>query len=110
ARHAGAQQAGADADLARRRPRQELAERDEIDIGALVEPAAALDELGVKIAEMRDRPAERGQAELEKDREHLRPAARGLAPLPLALIVRHGKSDRLVTRAGHPYNVTGQMS
>jgi hypothetical protein len=54
ARQPRPQDAEADPGLARRRTRQELAERDDVGIGALVEPFAALDELGPVIAEMRD--------------------------------------------------------
>jgi hypothetical protein len=53
--------------LAARRARQELAERDEIAEGPLVEPAAPHDELNAEIAEMGDRAAEAGQAELRED-------------------------------------------
>ena len=69
ARQAGAQQADRDADLAAGRAGQELAERDDIGIGCLVEPAAARDELVAEIAEMRDRAAEGGQAEPQEDEE-----------------------------------------
>ena len=58
-----------EAGLARRRARGELRERDEVDIGALAQPAPALDEFGAKIAEMGDRPAERSQPEPEEDEE-----------------------------------------
>ena len=48
-------------------PGRNCAERDQIRIGPLVEPGAADDELAAEIAEMRNRPAEAGQAELEKN-------------------------------------------
>ena len=66
---AGARQADGEADLARRRTGQELGERDEIGEGALGQPAAPRDELSAEITEMGDRPAERGEAELEEGEE-----------------------------------------
>jgi len=36
----------------------------------LVEPFAAFDELGAEIAQMRDRPAERGQPKAEKGAQY----------------------------------------
>ena len=78
---AGAHQADREAGLARRRAGQELAQRDEVGIGALVEPAPALDELGAEVAEMRDRPAEAGQPQSQEGCEHLGGgAARGRLP------------------------------
>ena len=67
ARHARPQHADDDADLAACWSRQELAQRDDIGVVRLIEPAAALDELGAEEPEMRDRPAEAGQPE---PREH----------------------------------------
>ena len=58
-----AQQPDGDADLARSRPRQELAKGDEIGVAAVVEPTPPDDELVAKIAEMRDRSAEGGQSQ-----------------------------------------------
>ena len=63
----------ADPDLAAGRPRQELAERDQVGVGRLVDPLAAVDVLLAEVAEVRDRPAERGQ-----------PEPRGDAPAPPA--------------------------
>src|SRR5690606_31870891 len=60
---ASAHEAERDADLARRRPRQELAERHDVGIDAVVQPFAAADELLPKISDMRDRTAEGGEAE-----------------------------------------------
>lgn len=57
--------------LAARRARQELAERDDVGVGHLVEPAAPLDKLDAEIAEMRDRTAERRQPQTQKDAQHL---------------------------------------
>ena len=64
-----AHEADGEADLAARRSGQELAERDEIAEGPLVEPAALDDERVAEIAEMRHRPAEAGQAEFEEHAE-----------------------------------------
>jgi len=66
-----AQYADADAGLTARRAREKLAERDDVGVGRLVEPAAPLDKLGSEIAEMRNRPAERGQPQPQKDAQHL---------------------------------------
>ncbi len=60
-----------EAGLARRRAGEKLRQRDEIDVGAFAEPPPALDELGAKIAEMGDRPAERGEAKPEESKKDL---------------------------------------
>jgi hypothetical protein len=62
-------------DLAGGRPRQELAQRHQIGIGAVVEPAPPHHQFLAEITQMRDWPAEGGQAEPEEDREHLGSAA-----------------------------------
>ena len=75
-----AQQPEREADLAAGRAGQELAERHEVGIARLVDPAPAQHELVAEVAEMRDRAAERGQPELEEGAEHLaRRAGRGRA-------------------------------
>ena len=71
----GARQADGDSDLAGGRPRQELAEGDEIRIGAVFEPFAPHHELFAEITEMRHRPAKRRQAEAEECGEHLMPVS-----------------------------------
>jgi hypothetical protein len=71
AKVSGAHEPDGEAGLARGRPRQKLRERNHIGIGALVEPASPHDELAAKVAEVCDRPAERGQAKLEKDTQDL---------------------------------------
>ena len=76
AQKAAAEEADAKARLARRRPWQELRERDEIREALFGEPTAALDELGAKIAEMRDRTAKGGEAEPEKNAKDLADNAR----------------------------------
>ena len=67
----------ADPHLAGGRPRQHLAERDEIGVGAVFDPAPACDEGLAEVADMGDRPAERGQPQQEKGHEDAR---RRLAP------------------------------
>jgi hypothetical protein len=57
-----AQNAEGKADLAGGRSGKELAERDQLSIGRLVEPFAPFDELIAEIAEMSDWTAKRGQA------------------------------------------------
>jgi hypothetical protein len=58
-------------ELARRRPGQDVGERDELREGAVVEPAAAADVLVPEVGDMRDGPAERRQPEPEGDHEDL---------------------------------------
>lgn len=72
---AGAQEPQGEADLAARGARQELAERDKVGEGRIVEPAALDDEGGSEIAEMRDGAAERGEAEPQESGEDLARAA-----------------------------------
>src|SRR3954470_2840297 len=73
-----AQDAKREADLAGSRPRQELTERNDVGKTALVQPPPALDEFGPEVAEMRDRPAERCEAQFEEGGENLGDGARGL--------------------------------
>src|SRR4029079_18775264 len=68
------------ADLARGRAGQELAERDEIGIGLVVEPAAANDEGFAEVTQMSDRAAEAGQAQHQEGGEDLSDAAKRHAP------------------------------
>ena len=60
---ARAREPDTDADLARRRTRQKLAEGDEIEVGAFVQPCEAAHERIAEVTEMGDRPAERGESE-----------------------------------------------
>ncbi|MNT66993.1 hypothetical protein D3C72_2051020 [compost metagenome] len=74
--HAGpprALQADRHAHLAAGRPGQELAHRDQIRIGVVVQPAAAVHEFGAEIRQMRDRTAERRQAQAQENQEHFQP-------------------------------------
>ncbi len=73
---AGAHQSDRKSSLARGRSRQELAERNQIDIGLFVEPAPADDELFAEIADMRNRPAKGADAELEEDPQNFEWSAR----------------------------------
>jgi len=57
------------ADLTRGGTRQELAERDQIRVGSLAEPAPPRDELVAEICDVGDRAAEAGQTEAEEDGE-----------------------------------------
>lgn len=68
-RPAGATQPQADADLTARRPREELAEGDEVGIATVIEPAAALDEFRAEVAQVRDRAAEGNQAQLQESEQ-----------------------------------------
>jgi hypothetical protein len=66
----GTQCAESDADLAARRPGQELTERDDIDVSHFIQPFAALYEFPPEVAKMRDRPTEARNAEPQKDEQH----------------------------------------
>ena len=68
---AAAQDAEREADLARRRPGQELTQRDEVRVFAVIDPAPTLDEFGAEVPEMGDGPAERGQSEPQERPEDL---------------------------------------
>jgi len=50
-------------DLAARGPRQELAERNHVGVGGVVQPAPPLDKLPAEVPKVRDRATERGQTE-----------------------------------------------
>ncbi len=71
AKIASAHQAEREADLAAGWAGQELAERDQIRIGLLVEPVPAGDEFVAEIADMGDRAPEATDAELEENQQHL---------------------------------------
>jgi hypothetical protein len=89
---AGPGQPDGHADLARGRPRQELAQGDEIGIGALVEPAAPDHKLVTEVPEMGHRTAEGGQAQLEEGCEDLTRMTMGhLRHCLLNLVLIHGK-------------------
>lgn len=60
-------QAQCDTDLTACRPRQELAQRHQICIAALGQPAPPRDELIAKVAQVRDGAAERGQPKAQKE-------------------------------------------
>jgi len=59
------------ADLAGGRPRQKLAQRNQVRISRLIEPFAPHHQLIAKISEMRDRAAEGGQAQFQERHEDL---------------------------------------
>ena len=71
ARQAGPHDADRDPHLATGRPREELTERDEIRVRVLGEPLPLAHVLVAEVAEVRDRPAERGEAEARRHPEHL---------------------------------------
>ena len=58
------------ADLAAGRAGQKLAQRHQIGISAVAQPLAPLDEFGAEVAQMRHRPAKRGQAQAQKNPEY----------------------------------------
>src|SRR6516225_6795577 len=91
---AGADQPDGESGLAGRWARQELAQRDQIDEGLLAQPTAANDKLLAEIADMRDRTAERTDAELEEGPEHFERRARALVACN-ALVQSHAESSRL---------------
>ncbi len=73
-----AQDADREADLAGSRSGQELAERNDIGIAAFAQPFPALDEFAPEVTEMRDRPAERGEAQFGEGGENFGDGACGL--------------------------------
>ena len=93
-------EADADPHLAGGGPRQHLAERDEVGIGAILDPAPARDEGLAEIADMRDRPAERGQPQQEEGNEYPR---HGLAPRAAA---RPARAVRAACAAAHRHRNT----
>jgi hypothetical protein len=68
---AAAHQANGKPDLAAGRPRQELAQRDQIGEGGFVDPAAPDHEFLSEIADVGDRAAKGADAELGEDAQHL---------------------------------------
>jgi hypothetical protein len=78
------------ADLAAGGARQELAQRDQIGVRALAEPAPVGDEFLAEITQMRDRAAERGQAQAQKDHKQAPQAFTACAALQVACARRHG--------------------
>src|SRR6516165_3407707 len=72
---AAPQQADGETHLARGRPGQELAERDQIGVALVVEPAPPVHELLAEIAEMRDRSAEGGQPEPQERGQDFTPVS-----------------------------------
>ena len=60
-----------DPELAGRRPRQQVRERHQLGEARVVEPASADDVLLPEVPDVGNRPAERGQAEPERDTERL---------------------------------------
>ena len=66
----GAQQADRKADLAAGRPRQELAQANQISERRVVKPAPSLDKLAAEVPDVCHRTAKRRQPQLEEDREH----------------------------------------
>src|SRR5262249_41961189 len=74
------QQADGDTHLARGRPGQELAERDQVGVALIVEPAPPAHELLAEMAKMRARSAEGGQPE---PKEHAQDFERASAGTPI---------------------------
>jgi len=68
---AASHEAEGKSDFAAAWARQKLAQRDQIGIRRLIQPAAANDELFPEVADVGDRSAERGQAEFGECRQHL---------------------------------------
>ena len=99
-----AQDAEREADLAGSRPRQELAERDDIGVAAFAEPFPPFDEFRPEVAEMRDRPAERREAQFEEGGENLGHGARGLFrhAIQLQLRLKIAGTDNVTKRLGRP--------
>jgi hypothetical protein len=71
AEHSSPPRADRDPELAARRSGQCLGQCDEVGEGRLIEPVPLLDVFAAEIADVRDRPAERGQAEAERRAQDL---------------------------------------
>ena len=98
---AAAQQADGETHLARGRPGQELAERDQVGVALVVEPAPPVHELLAEIAEMRDRSAEGGQSEPEKRGQDFTPASAGTRTCCSGFLARrHPRLGRLRAYSG----------
>jgi hypothetical protein len=67
--NAAPHQTNAEAGLARCWSRQELGEGDKIGVRAFTKPLPPLDEFSPEIADVGNRPAKRGDAELQKSKE-----------------------------------------
>ena len=79
AEQAGAQDADRHADLTAGRAGQELAERDEIGVLRFVDPAPPHDVLVAEVAEVRDRSAERGEAQTHRGAQHFEEGSAAIA-------------------------------
>jgi hypothetical protein len=88
AEHAGLTGPDGDAELAARRPGEELAQRHEIGEGVLVEPPPPSHVLVAEVPEVGDRASERRQPEAERRHEDVTPR-----PAPGSTIAAH--VDRL---------------
>ena len=81
-------------------PGRNLRERDKIREALFGQPTAPFDELGAKIAKMRNRAAERRQAQLEEDAKNL---AETFGKAPAGVCVADQKEERSsLTRAVLP--------
>ena len=90
------------ADLAARGPGQELAQRDEVGVGAVVEPPPPLHVLRAEVAEVRDRAAERGQSEAQRHEEDLDHAAQ-------CVPISHRLADACNHRLGRGFIWAGNL-
>ena len=101
-----AQDAEREADLAGSGTWQELAERDDVGVAALAQPFPPLDEFGPEVAEMRDRSAERREAQFEEGGENLGHGARGLFrhAIQLQLRLKIAGTGNVTKRLGRPGN------
>ena len=90
---AGPHQPDRKSDLAGGRTGQKLAQRHQIDVSLFIEPAPAHDEFFAEIPDMRDRPAEAADAELEENEQDFE--RRAHAPCPPAAALVYGVSHRV---------------
>ena len=70
-----APQAQRHAHLAAGRPRQKLAQRHQVRIACVIQPPATHHQFTAKVAEVGNRPAKRGQPQLQKYPQHFQKAA-----------------------------------
>ncbi len=101
--HARSHGADGNPQLAARRPGQELAQGHQIRVGRVIEPRPPAHVLLAKVAEMRHRTAERGEAETpghEEDLHHRATAARARFDAGSCHAAQSGRADGRL-RGGH---------
>ncbi len=79
------------------RARQELAQRDQVGVGAVIHPLPPHDEIVAEIPQVRDRAAERREPQAEERAEHLGRSSRSSHP---GILARRGETAGGTLRRG----------